>query len=187
MSELYLYDFGIFIELMPDAEEKQLLENNIQTALAQQLIDLDDAIDIREIRNVKLANQLLKIKRKQKQERDQKIQQDNIKAQADANAQAQQAAAQAEIQKNQAKTQADMQVEAMRASNKINHLKEEVRLKKELMQFEFDLNEAIRREQAQAMTGQQKTSKTSKKFESSGNDILGGGMGLDKFNPRVGN
>ena len=64
MSELHLYDFGIFLELEPDEEEKQMLENNIQTALAQQLIDLDDAIDIREVKNVKLANQLLKIKRK---------------------------------------------------------------------------------------------------------------------------
>ena len=93
MSELHLYDFGIFIELEPDAEEKQLLENNIQTALSQQLIDLDDAIDIREVRNVKLANQLLKIKRRKKAERDQQIQQQNMKAQADANAQAQQVAA----------------------------------------------------------------------------------------------
>ena len=107
MSELHLYDFGIFLELEPDEEEKQLLENNIQTALAQQLIDLDDAIDIREVKNLKLANQLLKIKRKKKQERDQKIQQENAKAQADANAQAQQAIAQAEMQKNQAKAQAD--------------------------------------------------------------------------------
>ena len=88
-----------------------MLENNIQTALSQKLIDLDDAIDIREVRNVKLANQLLKIKRRKKQERDQKMQQENQKAQADANAQAQQVAAQAEIQKNQAITQNQMQLE----------------------------------------------------------------------------
>ena len=70
MKDLYLYDFGIFIELEPDEEEKQMLENNIQTALSQGLIDLDDAIDIREVKNIKLANQLLKIKRKAKQDRD---------------------------------------------------------------------------------------------------------------------
>ena len=194
MSELYLYDFGIFIELMPDEEEKQLLENNIQTALGQQLIDLDDAIDIREIRNVRLANQLLKIKRKKKQERDQKIQQENIKAQADANAQAQQAAAQAEVQKNQAKTQADMQLEQVRAQGRLNQLEAEVRLKKELMQFEFELNQKLReQERSQAMRleqvkqdGKVKQEQV-KKFESSGNDILGSGVGLDKFNPQVGN
>jgi len=198
MSELHLYDFGIFIELEPDEEEKQLLENNIQTALAQQLIDLDDAIDIREVRNVKLANQLLKIKRKKKQERDQKIQQENMQAQAQANAQAQQAAANAEIQKNQAKAQADTQLEQLKAQTKLTHLQEEVRLKKELMAYEFELNQQIRgkeKEQAMGMEKMKEDGKdrrenmkqTSKKFESSGNDILGGGMGLDRFNPQIGN
>tara|TARA_R110002073_G_scaffold236977_1_gene397967 strand:+ start:20 stop:2392 length:2373 start_codon:yes stop_codon:yes gene_type:complete len=197
MSELHLYDFGIFLELEPDEEEKQMLENNIQTALAQQLIDLDDAIDIREIRNLKLANQLLKIKRKKKQERDQKIQQENAKAQADANAQAQQAIAQAEMQKNQAKAQADIQLESVRNEGRTKHLQEEVRLKKELMQFEFDLNESLRNQERQS-TEKLETMKEAgkdkrenikqapKKFESSGNDILGGGMGLDKFNPQIG-
>ncbi len=201
MSELYLYDFGIFIELATDVEEKQLLENNIQTALAQQLIDLDDAIDIREVKNLKLANQLLKIKRKKKQERDQQTQQQQIQAQAQANAQAQQAAAQAEIQKNQAKTQADTQLEQLKAQTKITHLQEEVRLKKELMQFEFDLNQQLRTQERSdtkdleqmkedgkdRREGMKNEAKTAKKFESSGNDILGGGIGLDKFNPQVGN
>jgi len=198
MSELYLYDFGIFIELYPDEEEKQMLENNIQTALAQQLIDLDDAIDIREIKNVKLANQLLKIKRQKKQKRDQKIQEQNMQAQAQANAQTQQAAAQAEIQKNQAQAQQTMQLESVKAETKIAHLREEVRLKKELMQFEFDLNQQIRnieRSDTKDLEKMKEDGKdrrenmkaNTKKFESSGNDILGGGMGLDKFNPQIGN
>jgi len=204
MKDLYLYDFGIFIELEPDEEEKQLLENNIQTALAQQLIDLDDAIDIREVSNLKLANQLLKIKRKKKQERDQELQAQQAKAQADANAQAQQAVAQAEMQKNQAKAEADTQLEQVKAQTKLTHLQEEVRLKKELMQFEFDLNQQLRdQEQSnikddrmekrglEVMKEQGKDRRESakqgvKKFESSGNDILGGGMGLDKFNPQIG-
>ena len=198
MSELHLYDFGIFIELEPDEEEKQLLENNIQTALAQQLIDLDDAIDIRDVKNLKLANQLLKIKRRKKQERDQKIQQENMQAQAQANAQAQQAAADAEIQKNQAKAQTDSQLEQLKGQTKLTHLQEEVRLKKELMQFEFDLNTSLRdqeRHSTEKLEGMKEQGKdrrenvkaSAKKFESSGNDILGGGMGLDKFNPQIGN
>ena len=203
MSELYLYDFGIFLELEPDEEEKQMLENNIQTALSQGLIDLDDAIDIREIRNTKLANQLLKIKRKKKLARDQKIQQENMQAQADANAKAQQAAADAEIQKNQAKAQTDMQLETLKADTKLNHLQEEVRLKKELMTYEFELNQQVQQQSRSENRGleamkeggkdrreamkQQNVKKAPKKFESSGNDILGGGMGLDKFNPQIGN
>ena len=201
MSELYLYDFGIFIELEPDEEEKQLLENNIQTALAQQLIDLDDAIDIRNVRNIKLANQLLKLKRRKKQERDQQAQQQQAQAQAQANAQAQQAVAQAEMQKNQAKAQADTQLEQVKAESKLTHLREEVALKKELMQFEFDLNQQLRTQERtdtkdleqmkedgkDRREGMKNQAKTAKKFESSGNDILGGGMGLDKFNPQIGN
>ena len=211
LSELHLYDFGIFIELEPDAEEKQLLENNIQTALSQQLIDLDDAIDIREVRNVKLANQLLKIKRRKKAERDQQIQQQNMKAQADANAQAQQVAAQAEMQKNQAKAQTEISVEEVKSQLKLQQLQQEVESKKQLMQFEFDLNMQMQNVQdvskkesdllkedrldlRKQMEGKQKselevtkqTARPPKKFESSGNDILGGGMGLDKFSPQIG-
>jgi hypothetical protein len=211
MSELYLYDFGIFIELEPDEYEKELLENNIQTALSQKIIDLDDAIDIREVKNIKLANQLLKIKRRKKEERDQMIQQQNMKAQADANAQAQEAAAAAEMQKNQQKTQIELQVEQQKAQSKLEYLQQEVKSKMELMQFEFDLNMKMQGVQDQAkkdeatqkedrlderekIKGKQKTeleqvkqtNRPTPKFESSGNDILGGGLGLDKFTPKIG-
>ena len=205
MSELHLYDFGIFIELMPDDEEKQILENNIQVALAQKLIDLDDAIDLRDVRNVKLANQLLKIKRKKKLERDQKMQQENIQAQSQANIEAQQAAAQAETQKNQAKADIDSQLEQTKSQMKIEYLKQEALVKKDLMDHEFQLNMQLRgmenetidkrdtnredrkdqRVDKQAENQQAiKKGESLKKFESSGNDITGGGLGLDKFNPR---
>ena len=198
MSELHLYDFGIFLELEPDEEEKQMLENNIQTALSQQLIDLDDAIDIREVRNLKLANQLLKIKRRKKQERDQKIAEQNIQAQAKANGEATQVAAQAEMQKNQAQGEMDSQLEQLKGQTKLTHLQEEVRLKKELMQFEFDLNQNLRdqeRQSTEKLEGMKEAGKDkrenvkagAKKFESSGNDILGGGIGLNNFNPQIGN
>tara|TARA_A100000172_G_scaffold75477_1_gene58297 strand:- start:943 stop:3333 length:2391 start_codon:yes stop_codon:yes gene_type:complete len=144
VKNLHLYDFGIFIELLPDDEEKAILENNIQVALAQKTIDLDDAIDLREIRSVKLANQLLKVKRKRKMARDQQIQQQNIQAQAQANAQQQQAAAQMEVQKTQAKTQAEMQLEETKGQLKAKYLSQEVQAKKELMQFEFDLNSRMK-------------------------------------------
>ena len=74
ISDLYIYDFGVFIEVSPDEEQKALLEQNIQMALSKQDINLEDAIDIREIKNIKLGNQLLKVKRKAKEERDQKMQ-----------------------------------------------------------------------------------------------------------------
>tara|TARA_Y100000593_G_scaffold59298_1_gene109965 strand:- start:38 stop:2446 length:2409 start_codon:yes stop_codon:yes gene_type:complete len=206
MKELHLHDFGIFIELLPDEEEKQILENNIQVALGQKLIDLDDAIDLRDIRNIKLANQLLKVKRKKKLERDQLIQQQNMQAQAQANAQAQQAAAQTEIQKNQAKTQSEAQLEQTKNQLQIQYLQQEVQAKKELMQFEYNLNSQLKgmemevnranenlredrkdqRVDRQAahqkdMIDQRSGGDSLKKFESSGNDILTGGANMERY------
>ena len=206
MSELHLYDFGIFIELMPDEEEKAMLENNIQVALGQKMIDLDDAIDLRDVRNVKLANQLLKVKRKKKLQRDQMMQQQNMQAQAQANAQQQQVAAQAEVQKNQAKTQAEAQLEQTRSDLKIKYLHQEASVKKDLMAFEFELNSRMKMAETETsdvrelmredrkdqrvdrqaahqrdMIEQRKGGESVKKFESSGNDIITGGAGIDQF------
>ena len=184
LKELHLYDFGVFIELMPDEEEKQMLENNIQVALAQQLIDLDDAIDLRNVRNVKLANQLLKVKKKKKQEKDQLMQQQNIQAQSQANQQAQQAAAQAEVQKNQAKTQSDAQLEQVKSELKMQYLEKEAQVKKELMQLEFELNSQLQgseRQSREKIADMKNKGQEIKKFESSGNDIVTGGAGLDNL------
>jgi len=209
LKELYLYDFGIFIELTPDDEEKGMLENNIQTALSAGLIDLSDAIDIREVKNLKLANQLLKLRRKQKQERDQQMQQENIQAQAQANAQAQQAVAQAEMQKEQVSMQGKMQLEQMKSQLDAQKMEAEIAAKKELMALEFQYNMQIKgletesqksketqkedrkdnRTKLQAtqqseLIDQRKNDSPPKNFESSGNDILGGGFGLGTFEPR---
>lgn len=177
MSDLHLHDFGIFIDLLPDEEEAAKLENNIQIALSQKLIDLDDAIDIREIKNIKLANQLLKVKRKKKAERDQQAQQQNIQAQAQANAQAQQVAAQAEMQKNQAKAQAELQMEQTKTQLKIQYLQQEAEVKKELMELEFEFNQKLNQQQVQTKGD------SLKKFESSGNDIVTGGADSQRFLP----
>ena len=209
IKELYLYDFGIFLQLQPDEEEKQMLENNIQVALSQQTIDLEDAIDIREVKNLKLANQLLKIRRRKKQQRDQVVAQQNIQAQANANAQAQQVAAQAEIQKNQAITQNNAQLEQIKAELESNKMLQEVAHKKELMQLEFQMNMQLKNIEVEGMKSreaakedrkdertkiqatqqselidQRKTGKPPKNFESAGNDILGGGFDLGAFDPR---
>ena len=183
MQDLHLYDFGIFITLMPDEEEKQMLENNIQTALSAGLIDLDDAIDIREVQNLKLANQLLKIKRKKKQERDQAIQQQNIQAQAQANAQAQQVAAQAEIQKQQAITAQKAELEQLKGQLELQKLEAEVEAKKQLMAEEFNYNIQLKNMEA-ANTSALESQKQAESFESGGNDIIGGGFDLGTFEPK---
>ena len=209
LSELHLYDFGIFIELAPDEEEKAMLENNIQVAIGQQSIDLEDAIDLRNIKNLKLANQLLKIRRKKKIERDQKMQQENMQAQAQANAQQQQAAAQAEVQKQQALSQTAIQLEQAKAELQKTSMVHEAEIKKQLMDHEFQLNMQLKQMEVQVtqkketqkedrkdkrtkiqatqqseMIDQRQKESAPKNFESSGNDILGGGFGLNTFGPR---
>jgi len=209
LKELYLYDFGIFIELQPDEEEKMLLENNIQVALTQQSIELEDAIDIREIKNLKLANQLLKLRRRKKIIKDQALAQQNIQAQAQANAQAQQVAAQAEMQKNQAINANDAQLAQIKAELESQRMIQEVQHKKELMQLEFQMNmqlksaddttqkrkekqkedrkderTRIQATQQSELIEQRKSGKAPKNFESAGNDILGGGFNLGSFDPR---
>ena len=108
---LNLHDFGIFLELEPDEEEKQQLEANIQIALQAKNIDVEDAIDLRQIKNLKLANQMLKVKRKEKAKQDQLAQQANIKAQSEAQSQAAEKTAMAEVQKQQAISGANVEYE----------------------------------------------------------------------------
>lgn len=208
MSELHLYDFGIFIELMPDEEEKQMLENNIQMALQQKSIELEDAIDLRDVRNVKLANQLLKIRRKKKEDKDRKLQMENIQAQTKSNTESAQAAAQAEIQKEQALSQTKGQLEQMKSGLEIQKLTKEAELKKELMALEFQFNMQLKGIEVDGVKGREKqkedrkdertkiqatqqsemieqrnSGKPPKNFESAGNDILSGGFDLGAFGP----
>ena len=209
LENLHLYDFGIFLELTPDDEEKQMLENNIQMALTQQNIELEDAIDLREIKNVKLANQLLKIRRKKKLERDQANNERNIQAQAEANAQAQEVAAQAEVQKNAALTEQKLQLAQTEAQIELMRMAKEVEHKKALMNHEFQINKILKGMEFDNITGKEKMKedrkdertriqatqqskmidqrnkdKSPENFESSGNDIMGGGFGLNSFDPR---
>jgi hypothetical protein len=183
LSQLHLYDFGIFLDLAPDEEEKQMLENNIQQALAQKIIRLSDAIDIRNTKNVKLANELLKIKEKKKVQQEQAMQQQNIAAQQQAQQQTAQAQAQAEAQKQQAVTQAQMQLEQAKAEFKAKNLEQEAKIKERLMELEFQYNMKLRALEAESRNQiEDKRQETaSKKFESAGNDELGTGLNMNQF------
>ena len=156
IKNMHLHDFGIFIELSPDEEEKGRLENNIQQALAKDQIYLEDAIDIREIKNIKLANQLLKIRRKKKFDQDQQSKTQNIQAQAQANAQSQQVAAQMEMQKNQALSQQKAELAEVEAQLEMQKMQNEKELKKELMKYEFDLNMALKDKEGEVYTNREK-------------------------------
>ena len=207
ISKLSLHDFGIYLELEPEEEEKAMLEQNIQVALQSQQIYLEDAIDIREIKNLKLANQVLKFKRIKKQQADQAIQQAQIQAQSQANIQQSEAAAMNEVEKQQALAQTEIQIEQAKSQFEIQRMEQEALIKKQLMAEEFnyqlqlaqakvgrdkekeqfiedrkDKRTKIQATQQSKMIEQRQNDLLPTDFESAGNDTLGG-FGLEQFAP----
>ena len=204
LENLHIHDFGIFLDLQPDDLEKQSLENNIQAALAQQSIFLEDAIDIREVRNIKLANQLLKFRRLKKQMADQQASEAAAVAQAEAQGAAQIEVEKAKAQTQQIKSESTIQISTAENELAIKKMQFEADTKKQLMQFEYDLNVKLKELELSAqkelaekqsevqeriadkkistssISGPPKTEKPKKSFESKGNDVLGG-FDLSRF------
>ena len=208
VSHLNLHDFGIFLDLEPDEEAKAQLEQNIQVALQSGGIDLEDAIDLRQIRNLKLANQMLKQKRRLKAERDQQAAQANIQAQAQANAQLAEQTALAETQKQEVINEQKIALEQAKSQFEIQRMQTESQIKQTLMAEEFSYNMQLAKARSQVekekekeiedrkderariigtqqseMISQRQNDELPKNFESAGNDSLGG-FGLEQFEPR---
>jgi hypothetical protein len=208
IAGLHLYDFGIYLELEPDEEEKAQLEANIQMALQQNQIYLEDAIDVRQINNIKLANQVLKYRRLQKEAKDQAQQQQMVKVQAQAQQQSSEAAAMQEVQKQEALAQTQIQIEQAKSQFEIQRMEQEAGIKKQLMAEEFqyklqlaqmegqakqqkegeiedrkDKRTKIQATQQSKMIEQRQNDLLPTDFESAGNDNLGG-FGLDQFGPQ---
>ena len=207
IDELHLHDFGIFLELEPEEEEKAQLEKSIQIALQTQSISLADAIDVRQIQNIKLANEVIKSRQKKKAEQEQAAQMANIQAQAQANAESAEKAALSEVQKQQALAETTVQIEQAKSQMEIQRMEQEAFIKKELMAEEFqyqlrlaelnmkaqkDKEDQIenRKDQRIKMQGTQQSELIDqrqndllpKNFEST-NDGLGG-FDLEQFTPR---
>ncbi len=156
LSDLNIHDFGIFLELEPDEEEKQVLEQNIQIALKSGGIDLEDAIDLREIKNIKLANQMLKQRRKAKQKRDQQAQQANIQAQAQANAESAEKAALAEMQKQQALAETEVQVEQAKSQFEINKIQQKAEIDRQLLELKYQYDIKLKQMEKEQMDSKEK-------------------------------
>ena len=156
IKHLYLHDFGIFIDVAPDLEERAQLEANIQMALSKGDINLEDAIDVREIKNIKMANQLLKVKRKKNFDQMQMAQMQQQQMQAQLNMQSQQMAAQTAAQKIQLEAQAEMQVKQAQVAFDIERSKAEAQLKKELMAEEFMYQMRIKGVEVEGLKGREK-------------------------------
>ena len=207
IRDLYLYDFGVFIEVTPDEEEKAQLEQNIQIALSSGGINLEDAIDIREVRNIKLANQLLKTKRAKKQEDDRNFEMQKQQMVSQQQLQSQQLAAQTAQQKIQLEGEMKMREKQAEVAFDIEKLRAEAELKSQLMEKEFNFNMSLKgidvsalknreqmKEDAKADRISKQNSQQSKLIEQrqkglppisfeSEEDTLDG-FSLDGFNPR---
>jgi len=208
VANLNLHDFGIFFELEPDDEEKAQLEQNIQISLQSGGINLEDAIDIRRIKNLQLANEMLKDRTKKKIQQAQQAQQANIQAQSQANAQASEAAAMAETQKQQVITAEKISIEQAKSQFEIERMQAEAEIKRGLMAEEFNFNMQLAQIRANAelskeqniedrkdkrvkiqgtqqseLIDQRKNNLLPKNFESLGNDVMGG-IGLGQFDPK---
>ena len=140
IKDLYIYDFGIFIEVSPDEEQKAQLEANIQMALAKGDINLEDAIDIREIRNIKMANQLLKMKRIKTQDREEKMAMQKQAMIAQQQLKSQEMASQVAMQKIEMETRSKMQIKQAEVAFDIQKMEKEAEMKSQLMREEFDYN-----------------------------------------------
>ena len=154
LKQIHLFDFGIYFDLIPDDVEKEQLEANIQASLQSGSINLEDAIDIRQVNNLKLANQMIKLKRKKAAEAAQAANLANIEAQGAANAQASEAAAMAEVQKQQAALDTKLKFEKGKSAFEIERMRVDSQIKRELMQLEFNYNMQL---------GQQKVNKETEK------------------------
>lgn len=208
IKDLYLHDFGIFIELAPDEEQKQMLEANIQVSLQQQTIDLEDAIDIRMINNIKLANELLKLKRRKRIEQKQKEQEMQFQMQMQSNIQSQQAAAESKAQLVQLEAQSKIQLREAEMNFAVQQMQAEAAIKAQLMEKEFEFNMQLKgietdnlmkreekKEEAKdkrvdlqatrqsELINQRKNNLPPLNFESAGNDTLGD-FDLEAFSPK---
>tara|TARA_R110000824_G_scaffold370046_3_gene559572 strand:+ start:3795 stop:6230 length:2436 start_codon:yes stop_codon:yes gene_type:complete len=144
INDLYIYDFGIFIEVAPDEEQKAQLESNINMALSKGDINLEDAIDIREIRNIKLANQLLKMKRIAKQDREEQTAMQQQAMVAQQQLKSQEMAEQMSMQKSQNEIQGKMQLKQAEIAFEIEKMNNEAQLKERLMATEFSYQMQLR-------------------------------------------
>jgi hypothetical protein len=207
INELYIYDFGIFIEIAPDEEQKAQLEANINMALSKGDINLEDAIDIREIRNLKLANQLLKMKRIAKQDREEQMQMQQQAMQSQQALKSQEMAQQMAMQQSQMEIQGKMQLKQAEVAFDIEKMNNEAQLKQQLMDVEFNYQMQVKgmvesniqtrdtqKEEAKSdrisqqntqqskLINQRKNNLPSQNFESNEDSL--DGFDLAEFNPR---
>jgi len=140
--DLPMYNFGVHVVKEMEDKEKAYLEQNIQMSLQQKEIDIEDAIAIRQLKDVNQAERLLVVRRKKRIARNQQIAMQNSQQQA----QIQQASAQATSQAKQQEMQMEAQLKAQEMQ-----MKSQLDAQMEQMKHEF--RKEIELIKAQAILG----------------------------------
>jgi hypothetical protein len=156
IKDAHLHDFGIEIELHPDEEERNMLEQSIQLALQNQMIDLDDAIDIRNIRNLKLANALLKVRKNKKEVDDLKKKEANIKMQTESNIESSNAASTNQIKEMQFKMQSELEFEKQKAMLEIEKMQKKAELDMMLQKQKLEYEMMTKQSEFSQLSGREK-------------------------------
>jgi len=127
-SKLPMYNFGVRVVSDMNEVDRAYLEQNIQVALSQREIDLEDAIAIRQLRDIDQAERLLVVRRKKRIKQQQEIASQNSQMQAQMNQQTAMATSQGKMQEEQMKAQLEAQ-----------KIQLESQAKAQLMQLEYQL------------------------------------------------
>lgn len=147
--DLPMYNFGIRVVTEMGDTEKAYLEQNIQIALSQKEIDLEDAMAVRQLKDVDQAEQLLIIRRKKRMKMQQQMAQQNSMMQAQANAQSAQAQAQSQMQVKQMEAQLEAQKLQLETQSKAQLLQLEYQMKMELEKIKGQYAGAVKQGEVQ--------------------------------------
>ena len=131
-SDLAMYNFGVHVVKEMEDVEKQYLEQNIQVSLAQKELDIEDAIAIRQLKDINQAERLLIVRRKKRIARNQQMAQQNVQMQAQVKQQSAQQAAQLKQQEAQMQAQVESQMAQMKHQFEMEKLAMEHEMRKEI-------------------------------------------------------
>ena len=154
--DLPMYNFGVIVEKDMEEKDRQFLEQNIQVALGQKEIDLEDAMAVRQLKDVTQAEKVLMVRRKkrreaiaesakQQQQAQAQAKMQEVQAQMQAKQQEMQLLIQAEVSKIGTKMKADMQLEQMRQEHEMKIMEMKLRVAEATRQDELEARKSVER------------------------------------------
>jgi hypothetical protein len=139
-SDLPMYNFGVHVMRDMEDKDKAYLEQNIQMSLNQKEIDLEDAIAIRNLKDINQAERLLILRRRKRMDKVQQQQMQMQQMQAQQAQQAEQIKAQSKAQEIQLKAQTEAQLIQAKAMADVEIAKVKHQMEMELTQLKMQVH-----------------------------------------------